>query len=312
MRQYLEFKAQVPGAMLLYRMGDFYELFFDDAVKAAEILDLTLTSRNKNDPNPIPMAGVPHHALEPYLIRLAAAGIKVAIANQVEDPSDTRARGEKLVAREIIRVVTPGVPWNSDGLDARERCWLAGASCGAGQRSSLGLALLDVSTGELRVTEVPDATALARELSLHDPRELVLHPAVSELPELSDLVARLPLSVPEPAAFDKDAAVQRLCEVLGVADLMGFGAAGLGPGLAAAGALVAYVRDTARVDLAHLTGLDVYSVGGRMVLDGATRRNLEILRPLWGGGRKGTLLDLPARPWGGACSGTGCRRRWSM
>lgn len=306
MRQYLELKAQVPDALLLYRMGDFYECFFEDAVRAAEILELTLTSRNKNDPEPIAMAGVPHHAVEGYLLKLVEAGLKVAIADQVEDPSQTRARGEKLVARELVRVVTPGVPWSPDALDARERCWLAGVC--DGPQGRFGLALLDVSTGELRVTELPDAEAVARELLVRDPRELVLHPAVADLPALAGAVRQVPAAVPDPASFDRAAAEQRLCEVLGVVDLLGFGAGELDPGLRAAGALVAYVREAARLDLAHLTGMEVYTVAGRMVLDPATRRNLELLKPLWGAGRKGTLLGLLDR----TCTAMGGRllRDW--
>jgi len=292
MRQYLEFKQQVPDAILLYRMGDFYELFFEDAIRAAEILELTLTSRNKNDPDPIPMAGMPHHALEPYLLRLVEAGCKVAIVDQIEDPAETKARGDKLVARDLVRVVTPAVPWSPDAVDARERCWLAGVAVEGRGGGRLGIALLDVSTGELRVTEVEDAEAAARELAGHAPRELVLHPAVADLAPLAALARGLSTTVPAPAAFDREVAEQRLCEVLHVADLLGYGAAELGPALCAAGALVAYVRDTARVDLSHVTRLDIYAVTGRMVIDPATRRNLEILRPLWGTGRKGTLLGL--------------------
>ena len=308
MRQYLEFKEQVGDAILLYRMGDFYELFFEDAIVAAEILELTLTSRNKSDPDPIPMAGMPHHALEPYLLRLVEAGCKVAIVDQVEDPAEAKARGDKLVARDLVRVVTPAVPWSPDAVEARERCWLAGIAVEGRGGGPFGLALLDVSTGQLRVTEVPDAESVSRELSGHAPRELVLHPAVADLPEITTLARGLATTVPDPASFDRQVARQRLCEVLHVSDLLGYGAADLGPGLDAAGALVAYVRDTARLDLSHLTRLDVYTVSGRMVIDPATRRNLEILRPLWGTGRNGTLLGLLDR----TCTAMGGRllRDW--
>ncbi|MCB9778072.1 MAG: DNA mismatch repair protein MutS [Alphaproteobacteria bacterium] len=306
MRQYLDFKSQVPDALLFYRMGDFYELFLDDAVEAAELLELTLTSRNKNDPQPIPMAGVPHHALQAYLPRLAELGRKVAIVDQIESPADARAEGRKLVARDLVRVVSPGVPWSPDEVEARERCWLVGVAPGRGR--GVGLALLDVSTGELRVTEVEDLAAAARELSLHEVREVVLHPVLADDRGLTTALSGITTNTPEPAWFDVDTARVRLCEVLGVADLDGFGAGGLGPALGAAGALVAYVRDRARLDLSHVNRLQVYRVGGRMVMDEATRRNLEILRPLRGAGRKGTLLELLDR----TCTAMGGRllRDW--
>ena len=296
MRQYLELKAQVPDAILLYRMGDFYELFLDDARVGAEIMELTLTSRNKNDPDPVPMCGVPHHALEGYLGKLLEAGKKVAIAEQTEDPAVARKLGRTVVKRELVRVVSPGLPLDADGLEAREPCYLAAAS-GTGP---VGVAFLDISTGDLRVTELPDIEAAGAELARLEARELLLDPDVAEA--LPPGLARLPRTVAEPAWFDVAAARQTLCQALGVADLSGFGAEGLGPGLGAAGALVSYARDTAKVDLHHLRALRPYSVGGHMVLDEATRRNLEITRPLRGSGRKGTLLgllDRSATPMGG-------------
>ena len=147
MRQYMELKDQVPDALLFYRMGDFYELFFDDAKTAAGALELTLTSRNSKEPNPIPMCGVPHHAADGYLRRLVDEGHKVAIAEQVVD-TDPGVK-KKLMKRELVRVVSPGVPWDSDQIDSREPCFLCGIS-GAGP---WGLAFFDVSTGEMRVTE---------------------------------------------------------------------------------------------------------------------------------------------------------------
>ena len=125
MRQYLELKAQVPDALLFYRMGDFYELFFSDAEAAAEALELTLTSRNRNDPDPIPMCGVPHHAADGYLRRLVDSGHKVAIAEQVETP-DVGKGGRTIQRRELVRVVTPGIPWDSDQIEAREACYILG------------------------------------------------------------------------------------------------------------------------------------------------------------------------------------------
>lgn len=287
MRQYLAIKAEVPDAVLLYRMGDFYEVFFDDARKAAEVLELTLTSRNKKDPDPIPMAGVPYHALETYLSRLVEAGLKVAIAEQKEPPAGQKR--PKLMAREIVRVVTPGVPWDADGLDARETCFLA-AVCVERTRDPVGIAFLDVTTGDLRITEVPDILAARDELARMEARELVAAPRVLEDPRLDGLdCMRSPV---DDSWFDRAAAHSQLCGQLGVADLLGLGAEGLGPAISAGGAVLSYARHTAKVGLAHVRSLKPYTVGGQMVLDDATRRNLELLRPMRGTGRKGTLVGL--------------------
>ena len=300
MRQYLELKAQVPDALLLYRMGDFYELFFEDAEEAARLLDLTLTSRNKNDPDPIPMAGLPYHALESYLRRLADSGIKVAIAEQREVP------GQRMMTRELVRVVTPALPWDVEGPDARESCYLAalassgvGASGGSGP---VGLAFLDTTTGALRLTEVADLESAWAEVQRMEPRELVLDALVGEAAVEAAGVQGLPLVRPEHGWFDESAGRRTLQELLGVADLRGHGAQELGQAVRAAGAAIAYAREVARVGLEQVRDLQVYSVQGQMVLDEATRRNLEILRPLRGSGRKGTLLQLLDRtrtPMGG-------------
>ncbi|MEL6346230.1 MAG: DNA mismatch repair protein MutS, partial [Myxococcota bacterium] len=286
----------------LYRMGDFYELFFQDAVEAAQVLELTLTSRNKNDPEPIPMAGVPHHALNSYLGRLVASGHKVAIAEQKVDESNP-----KLMTRELVRVVTPGVPWEEGGsVEARMSCWLAGLH--GTPRTIFGLAFLDITTGELRMTEVDDLDEAVAELTRMEPRELVISPMLTESPELAVLLPSLAHTAPEISWFDADAGQRALCQVLGTSDLMGFGAHEMTTAVGAAGALISYVRDTARVSLEHVNNLTPYSVSGHMVLDEATRRNLEILRPMRGSGRKGTLLWLLDR----SCTAMGGRllREW--
>jgi len=293
MRQYLELKARVPDALLLYRMGDFYELFFDDAVQAAELLELTLTSRNKNDPDPIPMAGLLFHALDPYMKRLVAAGRKVAVAEQKPPPPGSAS---KIMVRELVRVVTPGLPWDADDLDAREPCWVAGV-WGSGP---VGLAFLDASTGEVRIAEVPSLEAAAAELDRMDPREVVLEADLDAA--LGAASAGVVRTVADPAWFDAEAAGRSLCDLLGTADLLGFGAEGMDAAVGAAGALVTYARETARISLEHVRRLHVYQVEGHMVLDEATRRNLELLRPLRGSGRKGTLVGLLDRcrtPMGG-------------
>lgn len=287
MRQYLKLKAQVPDALLFYRMGDFYELFFDDAVVAAAELELTLTSRNKNDPDPIAMAGVPHHALDGYLRRLVEAGHKVALAEQ--RPPEP---GSKLMRRELVRVVTPGLPWDADSVDARESCFVASVVV-ARRGRGVGLALLDASTGALKITEVDTLDVAAGELRRVEAKELVLSEALADDPRLSVALVGTPArAVVDDAWFDETAGTQALCDLLGTTDLLGFGAEAMGPSLGAAGALLSYARDTARVSLDNVRTLRPYQLEGHMALDAATLRNLEILRPLRGTGRKGTLLGL--------------------
>lgn len=296
MRQYLELKSRVPDALLLYRMGDFYELFLDDAVVGAELMELTLTSRNKNDPDPIPMCGVPHHALDAYMAKLLEAGRKVAIAEQVEGTA--AAKGRTLMDRELVRVVTPGIPWDPEGLEAREPCYLAAVF----GRGPVGLVMLDSSTGDLRGAELDSLAAAASELARYEPRELLLDPAVADDPAILAISARTPHTVPDPSSFDRAPCKRLLLDVLGVTDLLGFGVPDHSAIIPAAGAALRYARDTARADLRHVRTLVTWSTGGHLSLDEATRRNLEILRPLTGTGRKGTLLgllDRTATPMGG-------------
>lgn len=301
MRQYLSLKATVPDALLLYRMGDFYELFFQDAVDAARILDLTLTSRNKGEDDAIPMAGIPYHALQTYMKGLVESGRKVAIAEQKEDPENP-----KLMTRELVRIVTPGVPWDGELLEARESCWLAGLY--GGGREPFGLAFLDVSTGAFRLTEVQTAAEAGAELSRMDPREVVVHPQIAEDASIQAALAGVSHTSPEPAWFDIEAGLLSLCQILGTKDLVGFGAGQMTAAVGAAGALISYVRDTARVSLEHVNTVEPYNVSGHMVLDEATRRNLEILRPMRGTGRRGTLLWLLDRT--GTAMGGRLLRSW--
>ncbi len=295
-RQYVTLKEEEPDALLFFRMGDFYELFFDDAKVAAELLELTLTSRNKGAEDPIPMAGVPHHAARGYIQALVAKGHKVAVADQVEDPR--KAKG--LVKRAIVRVVSPGVGLDSDDLPPRESCWLV---CVVQVEEAWGLALLDVSTGDLRVTEPPDRRAVVEELVRSAPREALL-PEGLELEGLEQVrLNRVP-----PHAVDLESARSELCHRLEVKDLSGFGCDHMGPALTAASMLLDYASTNLRADLPHLTRIRPYSVGGFMVLDAATRRNLELFAPLAGQGRKGTLIHLLDRT--GTAMGGRLLREW--
>ncbi|MFH1469387.1 MAG: DNA mismatch repair protein MutS [Pseudomonadota bacterium] len=295
-RQYLALKGEHPDAFLFFRMGDFYEMFFDDAERAAPLLEVALTSRNRNDPDPVPMCGVPVRAVDGYIRRLVDAGHKVAIAEQVEDPR--LAKG--LVERQVVRVVSPGVVLDPEGLEAREPNYLLGVAAGGHDR--YGLAFLDVSTGDLRVTETTGIEATAAELGRIPVREAVLPQEIPGLSLLLDALTGALINQQERACFSPAAALHTLRSVLGVNSLEGFGAEGLEPALTAAGVVLQYARDNSRSDLKHIHRLRVVPQGGFMVLDETTRRNLEIFRPLRGTGRVGTLvhlLDQSATPMGG-------------
>ena len=287
--QFHALKAQAPDAILFFRMGDFYETFFEDAVVAAEVLELTLTSRNKDDPEPIPMAGVPHHAAGAYVQRLVDAGHKVAIAEQVEDPAEAKG----LVRRELVRVVTPGIVLDPGALDARAPNWLAAVHV---SRGAWGLAVLDVSTGDLRQCDASALAVVVDELSRLEPREVLVSPTVAgdDRAVLDDVLRRggVVLSEVDEGAWASAEAWRTLTETLGVADLAGFGARRGGVGVSAAGAVVRYARGSMRAPLGNVHRLRTWTPGGFMVLDEATRRNLEITRTMLGGRRAGSLLGL--------------------
>ncbi|MFT4625359.1 MAG: DNA mismatch repair protein MutS [Myxococcota bacterium] len=287
-RQFHALKAEEPDAILMFRMGDFYEMFFEDAEIAAPLLELTLTARNKQDPNPVPMAGVPHHAVHGYIQRLVEAGYRVALADQVEDPR--LAKG--LVRREIVRVVTPGVALDPTSLTAREPNWLAGV-CRLADR--WGVALFDASTGDLRLTVADDVGGAALELSRHEPREVLFAPG-SDDPAVVEAAKSATRSLAQPSAWEAGEARRELHDVLGVHDLAGFGVVdGMTAGVCAAGALLRYVRDTQKRALGNVHTLHAYQTTGLMVLDDTSRRNLELTRTLIGSRRKGSLLWLMDR-----------------
>ena len=285
MAQYLAIKAANPGALLFYRMGDFYEMFFDDAVAAAAALDIALTRRGTHAGEPIPMCGVPVHAAEGYLLALIRKGFRVAIAEQMEDPAEAKKRGSKsVVARDVVRLVTPGTLTEDSLLEARRANWLVAF---AEVREAAALAWADISTGEFRVMPCPPAR-LAPELARLAPRELL----VAETAEagLRDLardagVALTPLAR---GSFDSQSAERRLCDLFGVATLDAFGAFARAE-LAAMGAIADYLALTQRGKLPLLRPPARESLTGAMQIDAATRRNLELTQAL-SGGREGSLL----------------------
>ncbi|MEI4485380.1 DNA mismatch repair protein MutS [Frigidibacter sp. MR17.14] len=286
MAQYLEIKSANAGALLFYRMGDFYEMFFDDAVAASAALDISLTKRGQHLGQDIPMCGVPVHAAEAYLLTLIRKGFRVAIAEQMEDPAEAKKRGSKsVVARDVVRLVTPGTLTEESLLDARRANWLCSW---AEVRDEGALAWVDISTGEMRVTACP-LSRLAPELARLAPRELL----VSETREAdcAEITADLGLSLTPLArvSFDSAGAERRLCALYGVETLEAFGSFDRAE-LAALGGIVDYLELTQRGRLPLLRPPLREATGAAMQIDAATRRNLELTQAL-SGGREGSLLS---------------------
>ena len=266
MRQYLSAKAEHPDVLLFFRMGDFYELFYDDARKAARLLDITLTQRGQSAGEPIPMAGVPYHAVENYLARLIRLGESVAICEQVGDP----AKSKGPVERKVVRIVTPGTVTDEALLEQRRDNLLLAIHAG---REGYGLAWVDLAGGRFLLAKVADAEALAAELARLQPAETLVAEDVS----WSTRVSALPgLRKRPPWHFDSDSARRELNRFFGTRDLSGFGIDGLERAIGAAGCLLAYVEETQKSALPHLTGLAVENAGETIAMDASTRRNLEL------------------------------------
>ncbi len=285
MAQYLEIKARFPGAILFYRMGDFFEMFFDDAVAAAEALDIALTKRGTHQGQPIQMCGVPVHASEGYLLTLIRKGFRVAIAEQMEDPAEAKKRGYKsVVRRDVVRLVTPGTLTEDSLLEARRNNYLCAF---ADVRDEAALAWADISTGELRVSP-SSLLRLGPDLARLAPREVLVSEA--RVTDLAGLVSESGASLTELArgSFDSASAERRLCALFGVSTLDAFGSFGRAE-VAAMGALVDYLDLTQRGKLPLLQPPLREVAGGTVQIDAATRRNLEISAAL-SGGREGSLL----------------------
>ncbi|MDO5612994.1 MAG: DNA mismatch repair protein MutS [Paracoccus sp. (in: a-proteobacteria)] len=283
MAQYLAIRDANPGALLFYRMGDFYEMFFDDAVAAAAALDIALTQRGTHQGQPIPMCGVPVHSAEGYLLALIRKGFRVAIAEQLEDPAEAKKRGSKsVVARDVVRLVTPGTLTEESLLEARRHNYLAAF---AQVRDESALAWVDMSTGALRVMDCPPAR-LAPELARLAPREVLAVDGSG----LDDLAAEVGAALTDrPAgAFDSAAGARRLCALFQVETLDGFGAFGRAE-LSAMGAIADYLDLTQRGKLPLIRPPVREQASGAMQIDAATRRNLELTQAL-SGGREGSLL----------------------
>ena len=294
MRQYLEAKRQYRDAVVFFRMGDFYEMFYEDALVAARALELTLTSRSKDaGGNGIPMCGVPFHAADGYIARLVKKGFRVAVCEQVEDPK--KAKG--LVKREVVRVVSPGTLTDTNYLDAREPAFLMSV---VENRDVVGVALVDISTGEFTTAEYrgeAGLAALADEIAVLRPREVIVPgngasggdppPVIARLPEIGRL--QLPVTQTDAWNFEPEAARRALLDQLKAHGLEGFGLDGRTAAVQAAGALVAYLRDTQKADLAHVRAISYRTSADCLIIDPITLKHLEVVVGSEGG-PQGTLL----------------------
>ena len=287
MARYHEVKAENPGAILLFRMGDFYELFHQDAQNAARVLGLTLTSRDKNSDNPVPMAGFPYHQLDNYLQKLIRNGFRAAICDQVEDPKTAKG----LVRREVTRVITPGTLTDDQLLDPRESNFIA---CIAPEKTSIGLAWLELSTGRFLVAEIEPAL-LQDELARIRPAECLVpedSPASGDLSVARDDPGG-PVLTSRPAwCFSKEESRRLLHEHFGTKTLEGFDVEENSPAVTAAGALLEYIRDTQKSALLHITRLENYRRDRHMIIDEATRRSLELTHTIRDGRRDQSLLGV--------------------
>ncbi|NHB88369.1 DNA mismatch repair protein MutS [Photorhabdus tasmaniensis] len=290
MQQYLRLKAQHPDILLFYRMGDFYELFYDDAKKAAKLLDISLTKRGQSAGNPIPMAGVPHHAVENYLAKLVQLGESVAICEQVGDPATSKGP----VERKVVRIVTPGTVTDEALLQERQDNLLAAIWH---DNQGFGYATLDLTSGRFQISETAEQETMSAELQRSRPVEL-LYPESFEYMALIENyhgLRRRPLW-----EFELDTAKQQLNLQFGTRDLVGFGVEKATLALRAAGCLLQYVKDTQRTALPHIRGITVERQQDTVIMDAATRRNLELTQNLSGStdNTLASVLDLCVTPMG--------------
>ncbi len=288
MRQFLEIKSDHQDAILFFRLGDFYEMFMDDAVIASKILGITLTSRNKGDENAVPLCGVPYHSSQGYIAKLVAAGHKVAICEQVEDPETAKG----IVKREVVKVVTPGLITDTDSLEPKENNYLLSLAV---TENAFGIAHVDITTGSFRVTQVETYAQVESEISSIRPREIILSEegGGSQLKqELLKIFDSLMCNQLPEWVFTSDYANEQICSFYSVANLTSFGCEDLPAAQHAAAAILHYLQQTRKDHLRHLQALKTYRVLDYMLLDDATRRNLELTATLQDGKKKGSLLGV--------------------
>ena len=286
MQKYLETKAEYKDCILFYRLGDFYEMFFDDALTASRELEITLTGKDCGLEERAPMCGVPYHAVDNYLNRLVSKGYKVAICEQVEDPK--LAKG--LVKREVVRIVTPGTNLNTQALDASKNNYLMSIvyTC-----DRFGVSVADITTGAYFVTEVENERKLLDEITRYEPAEIICNQSFEVCSvDLEDIRGRLGISVftMDDWYFDDETCRKKLKEHFRVSSLAGLGLEDYGCGCIAAGSLLLYLEETQKTDLSNLTAITPYTSGKYMILDSSTRRNLELCETLREKQKRGSLL----------------------
>ncbi|WP_217524951.1 DNA mismatch repair protein MutS [Vibrio metschnikovii] len=281
MRQYLKLKAENPDILLFYRMGDFYELFYDDAKRASQLLDISLTKRGASAGEPIPMAGVPYHAVEGYLAKLVQLGESIAICEQIGDPATSKGP----VERKVVRIITPGTITDEALLSERSDNLIAAIYHQSGK---FGYATLDITSGRFQLSEPDSVESMCAELQRTAPRELLFPEDFSPVQVLANRKGNRRRPIWE---FELDTAKQQLNQQFGTRDLVGFGVEKAKLGLCAAGCLIQYVKDTQRTALPHIRALTFDRQDQSVILDAATRRNLELTQNL-AGGQEHTLAEV--------------------
>ncbi|WP_319472132.1 DNA mismatch repair protein MutS [uncultured Pseudodesulfovibrio sp.] len=307
LEQYLRFKEENPGCLLFFRMGDFYELFFEDAETVARAVQIALTSRNPKDANPIPMCGVPHHSVEPYLSQLLEKGYKIAICDQIENPKEAKG----LVKRDVTRVLTPGTVVEDSNLKSKENNFL-GAMYWDSNKAAGGIAWVDFSTGQWTGLHSRREPELWQWLVKINPREILLPQGKKVPPQYGELSGQVTFVQPG-AYFDVSSSENKIVELQGTADLASLDLADKPELVRSCGALLTYLEHTQKGDLGHLGEFKPLNLGKHLLLDEVTERNLEIFRRLDGKTGKGTLwkvLDRTMTPMGGRLLEARLRQPW--
>jgi len=290
-KQYLSIKAKYPDTILFYRMGDFYEMFFDDAKFASKILEITLTSRNKKDEFPVPMCGVPFRAAQTYISRLIKNGCKVAICDQVEDPRTAKG----IVKREVVRVITPGMIVDNEFLDEKSNNYVLSLSKNS---DSTGISYLDLSTGAFRLSESEDLLSIIDEIRRVSPSEIVLPESSKNDQFFSSIMKSLPeksITFLSDNVFEYKKGYKKLIDQFKTISLKGFGCEDLKAGIRAAGALIFYVQETQKQKIEHIRSVETYSLNNYLIIDDLTCRNLELTSDIISKTRKGSLLGIVDR-----------------
>jgi DNA mismatch repair protein MutS len=288
MRQYGAIKTQNPGTVLLYRMGDFYELFNEDAKIASKVLGLTLTSRNHGGTDDVPLAGFPYHALDRYANRLVKAGYKIAICEQTEDPKTAKG----LVKRDIVEVITAGTATDDSFIDEKSNNFIMSIAAGKDPQGSVGIGICDLSTGQFQIEEI-HASLVIEEIIRIDPAEVLVSDAPSNpFHHMLAQNSKAVVSKFDSWKFGYDNAAQALKEHFGIASLQGMGLEGYISGVSAAGALLQYLKEQKKNDLRHISTITPRLLSQFAELDPSTIRNLELIRPLHSDDAGATLISI--------------------